>query len=84
MTEPTVEEIVAEIVRDVAELPDRTSPPDEPMMLLVTERELQEIAEIRIATLIASWRERGQALTQKPVTCNNSLEVASALIEVYL
>jgi hypothetical protein len=39
-----------EVTREVAELPDRTSPPDEPMMMLVTEREL---ADILIAHLSA-------------------------------
>lgn len=34
---------VAGIVRDVAELPDRTSPADQPDMMLVTSAELTEI-----------------------------------------
>lgn len=36
-------QIAVDVARDVAELPDRTSPPDEPMLMLVTERELLEI-----------------------------------------
>lgn len=37
------DKFVAGIVRDVAELPDRTSPADQPEMMLVTQDELSEI-----------------------------------------
>lgn len=40
--EQSAREVAALVAREVAELPDRTSPPDEPMLLLVTERELVE------------------------------------------
>jgi len=50
--------IAAVVSRDVAELPDRTSPPDEPMLLLVTERELQDILMPRIADAIREERIR--------------------------
>jgi hypothetical protein len=36
-------ETITKIVRDVAELPDRTSPDDQPDMMLVTAEELQII-----------------------------------------
>ena len=39
----TAEEIAALIVREVAELPDRTSPDDWPEAMLVTADELTEI-----------------------------------------
>lgn len=40
--------IIEKIVRDVAELPDRTSPPDQPDAMLVTESELVAILTERI------------------------------------
>lgn len=46
------EKVAAQIVRGVAELPDRTSPEDSPMMMLVSEDELFDIA-------IAALREAG-------------------------
>lgn len=52
-----IREIVWAVVRDVAELPDRTSPPDEPMLMLVTE---QELADILIYRLSASVRNSQQ------------------------
>lgn len=39
----TKDQIAAQIVRDVAELPDRTSPDDAPEMMLVTREELEVI-----------------------------------------
>jgi hypothetical protein len=45
------------IVRDVAELPDRTSPPDAPEMMLVTAAELDRIVSDRIAELIHEGRD---------------------------
>lgn len=38
-----LEHIVAGVVRDVAELPDRTSPGDQPEMMLVSSDELGDI-----------------------------------------
>lgn len=35
------------IVRDVAELPDRTSPDEQPEMMLVTDKELRDIISDR-------------------------------------
>ncbi len=43
MTERRYGEIATQIVRDVAELPDRTSPEDQPDMMLVTSDELTAI-----------------------------------------
>jgi len=44
------EAVVAAIVRDVAELPDRTSPDDWPEGMLVTQEELAQIVAERIAS----------------------------------
>lgn len=35
--------IIAAVIREVAELPDRTSPPDQPDAMVVTESELRAI-----------------------------------------
>ena len=43
MTGKLTRETITKIVRDVAELPDRTSPDDQPDMMLVTAEELQAI-----------------------------------------
>ncbi len=40
--------IINDILRDVAELPDRTSPEDQPHMMLVTVDELRAILDYRI------------------------------------
>lgn len=45
----TKAELIEQIVRDVAELPDRTSPDDWPDAMLVTADELTEILERSIA-----------------------------------
>lgn len=37
------------IVRDVAELPDRTSPEDQPEMMMVTSEELLDIVRVALA-----------------------------------
>lgn len=61
MTKPDVEKIAAAIARDIAELPDRTSPPDEPMLMLVTEREIMEI--------ITPYIDRTDALEEAAGVC---------------
>lgn len=38
---------INDVIRDVAELPDRTSPDDQPEMMMVTRDELREILEAR-------------------------------------
>lgn len=38
-------ELIERIIREVAELPDRTSPDDEPSLMTVRETELREILE---------------------------------------
>ena len=43
------ERIAAIIVRDVAELPDRTSPDDRPDMMLVSDHELKAIVLAALA-----------------------------------
>lgn len=61
ISDEAAEKIVMNVVRDVAELPDRTSPPDEPMLLLVTERELLEILRYHLGRAAISaaieWRK---------------------------
>jgi hypothetical protein len=47
----TVDALATAIVRDVAELPDRTSPDDQPEMMLVTSDELRNIILARAAEL---------------------------------
>lgn len=42
-----LDEWIDSIVRDVAEIPDRNSPDDNPEMMLVTEKELRAILEDR-------------------------------------
>src|SRR6267154_1918917 len=59
MTSPSsipsrMEEIAGNIVRDVAELPDRTSPGDEPETMLVTSNELEAIIKAELASTIQS------------------------------
>lgn len=39
---------IHDIIRDVAELPDRTSPEDQPDMMLVTADELEAILDARL------------------------------------
>lgn len=51
-TEAMVERIIERVTRDVAELPDRTSPEDAPLMMLVTGEELEAI--IRAALTAAA------------------------------
>lgn len=58
----TARRIVALVARDVAELPDRTSPPDEPMLLLVTENELIELVDYHFTAALAA--ERAKALEE--------------------
>ena len=45
---PLLCDAIASIIRDVAELPDRTSQADNPSMMLVTERELHNILWSRL------------------------------------
>ena len=51
-----VEDVVNLIVRDVAELPDRTSPDDQPEMMLVAANELRGILSHRIRFLYDKWQ----------------------------
>lgn len=44
---PEPDSWIADVLRDVAELPDRSSPDDQPDMMLVTAEELREILESR-------------------------------------
>ena len=46
-----VDDVVNEIIRDVAELPDRTSPEDWPDAMLVTADELRTILEAALRAL---------------------------------
>lgn len=48
-TDKRAAEIAALIVRDVAEIPDRCSPDDQPEMMLVTSDELTAIVLRRLA-----------------------------------
>lgn len=47
-------DIIDAVIREIAELPDRTSPIDEPEMMLVTGDELREILMRRISLMMAS------------------------------
>jgi len=49
----TIDDIIASVLRDVAELPDRSSPDGKPDMMLVTGAELREI----LIEHLASWDE---------------------------
>jgi len=55
------------ICGDVAELPDRTSPEDQPDMMLVSFEELQIILSDRISPFIASARAEGYAEAKRDV-----------------
>jgi hypothetical protein len=55
-----------EVTREVAELPDRTSPPDEPMMMLVTERELADILIARLSARAALEMSGGKTPAPDP------------------
>lgn len=73
MTNPTptradVEALATKIARDVAELPDRASPPDEPMLLLVTEWELIDIVQHRLDEAYAATLppQAGPVVEDKP------------------
>jgi len=48
-TEAQLDELVSDIVGEVAELPDRTSPDSDPTAMLVTEEELCRVLEARLA-----------------------------------
>ena len=73
--------IAAVVSRDVAELPDRTSPPDEPMLLLVTERELQDILMPRIADAIREERIRVLREAGVPEMAEALEEAIAAMLE---
>lgn len=45
------------IVRDVCEIPDRTSPDDQPEMMMVTVPELTGIAQTRLLAALAAARQ---------------------------
>jgi hypothetical protein len=45
MTEDQIKRIIERVLQDVCELPDRTSPDDQPEMMLVTGEELETILE---------------------------------------
>lgn len=69
--------LISAIVRDVAELPDRTSPADRPEMMLVDAEELSIILERHLATALAETREkreREEAAYQHDIeSCRKSL-----------
>lgn len=48
------DQFVNAVLRDVAELPDRTSPEDEPDMMLVTAEELKTILCTRLSEALAT------------------------------
>ncbi len=57
------DDLIGEIIRDVAELGDRTSPDGQPDMMLVTAEELRGILSERLAASRAArdWRPREDA-----------------------
>ena len=48
MTEQEIDSLINIVIRDVAELPDRTSPEDWPDAMIVTSDELEEILTNRL------------------------------------
>lgn len=60
------ERIATEIVREVAELPDRNSPDDQPDMMLVTQAELTAIIKFHIAKIEFHIAKARAALGEKP------------------
>ncbi len=52
--ESEFDQFVNAVLRDVAELPDRTSPDDEPDMMLVTADELKVILCTRLSEALAT------------------------------
>ena len=63
-------EIAALIIRDVAELPDRTSPADEPHMMLVT---MDELSAICVARIEAAWQREAEADAECAVAAETAL-----------
>jgi len=73
---PVALEIAADILQEVSELPDRTSPPDQPDMMLVSRDELQNIvlAAVSDAMLTAAppppaqgWQPIDKLVGHRPV-----------------
>ncbi len=62
-TPEMVNSIVATILRDVCELPDRSSPDDDPNMVLVTLDELDLIVRDAITPRLASTKALREALS---------------------
>lgn len=57
LTKERLDAWMSNIIREVAELPDRSSPPDEPEMMLVTSSELKEILTVGLQDLVLMVRE---------------------------
>lgn len=51
ITKDQLDAWMSNIIREVAELPDRTSPSDQPEMMLVTSAELKEILTVGLQDL---------------------------------
>lgn len=62
--EGTIEQVIERVVREVAELPDRTSPEDWPAAMLVTSEELAAVIATHLRTLLAE-RDRLQGLVKE-------------------
>ncbi len=57
-SEAAIALLIDHVIRDVAELPDRTSPDDNPDTMLVTTRELRDILWQRLLEKPADIRRR--------------------------
>ena len=76
-----------QVVREVAELPDRTSPDDMPDMLMVTAQELHDIVDAADSTrtkssesLVAELREKVERLRKALLRLQNGAAVALNVI----
>lgn len=61
-----VDRVANDVCRDVCELPDRSSPEDQPSMLLVTTDELHGIVAERVSSFLSMRveTERGEAIEE--------------------
>ncbi len=73
----TVEYIVEHIIRDVAELPDRTSPEEWPEAMIVTGDELERIVTDHVAPALA---QRDQWLANTNSAADREASIAAALL----
>ncbi len=58
-----IENVITRVLQDVAELPDRTSPADEPDVMFVTAKELEAILRAHLQRPKMPWELEGRKPT---------------------